>query len=350
MKKKFKKLVNKVKKTPPPDELAAGVPRITNDTVAEHREEVIGSAKKYIYPLQHSKHRIVIVSSMLFIAATVSFFAYCLIALYRLQTNSTFLYRVTEVIPFPVARVGGKFVAYENYLFELRHYVHYYETQQRTDFNEPNNEEQLKNFKNKALDKVINEVYIKQLAQENNIQVSNKEVDSQLVLLRNQNRLGSSEKVFEDVLKDYWNWTIDDFKRELKSELLIQKLLAQLDTDATSRATKILDQLNDGKKFEDVAKKYSDDQETKARGGEYGFPVDKSNRNLSASATEAIFKLKKGEYSKVINTGKALEIFKVIDKQGNKVRAAHIVVDFKGINVFIDELKEKQGYRSYISF
>ena len=32
-----------------------GIPRITNETVAEHREEVLSSARKYIYPLQHSR-------------------------------------------------------------------------------------------------------------------------------------------------------------------------------------------------------------------------------------------------------------------------------------------------------
>ena len=40
-------------------EALSDVPRITSDTVEEHREEVLSSARKYIYPLQHSKHHVV---------------------------------------------------------------------------------------------------------------------------------------------------------------------------------------------------------------------------------------------------------------------------------------------------
>src|SRR5581483_8558062 len=58
------------------------VPRITNETVAEHREEVLSSARKYIYPLRHSSHRIVIISVSLFAAVVILFFSYCALALY----------------------------------------------------------------------------------------------------------------------------------------------------------------------------------------------------------------------------------------------------------------------------
>jgi hypothetical protein len=187
------------------------VPRITNETVAAHREEVLSSARKYIYPLQHSKHRIVLISSSLFVLTVIIFFSYCTLALYRFQTRSTFLYRVTQVIPFPIARTGNRFVAYENYLFELRHYTHYYETQQRQDFNTEAGKQQLAEFRKRALDKIVNDVYIKQLADKNGITVTDREVDDQIAIVRNQNRLGGSDKVFEDVLKDYWGWTVDDF-------------------------------------------------------------------------------------------------------------------------------------------
>lgn len=43
------------------------------------------------------------------------------------------MYRIAQIVPFPVARVKGVgFVSDESYLFELRHYIHYYETQQKT--------------------------------------------------------------------------------------------------------------------------------------------------------------------------------------------------------------------------
>jgi hypothetical protein len=197
MKRKIKHVLRRRKhKKVEGEQLQEQVPRITNETVAAHREEVLGSARKYIYPLQHSKHRIVLVSTSIFIAAIVIFFSYCTLGLYKFQSSSTFLYRVSEVIPFPIARTGSRFVAYENYLFELRHYTHYYENQLKTDFKDPKNEPQLREFKKRALDKVVNDVYVKHLAEMNKVTVSDQEVNDQITLVRNQNRLGSGDKVF----------------------------------------------------------------------------------------------------------------------------------------------------------
>lgn len=325
------------------------VPRITNETVAAHREEVLSSARKYIYPLQHSKHRIVLISAALFIMTTVVFFTYSTLALYKFQSSSTFLYRVTQVIPFPVARAGGKFVAYENYLFELRHYTHYYENQLDTDFNDPRYAPQLVDFKRRALDKVINDAYVKQLAKEHDIKVSTQEVDDQITIVRNQNRLGDDEKVFEDVLKDYWGWSVADFKRSLRQELLAQKVAAKLDTETTKTAEAALAEVHAGADFAATAKKYTRDDKSRETGGEYGYLIDRTDRNLSAQTTEALFKLQPGQVSGIVNSGYALEILKNLETQGDKIRAAHILFTFQDISTYINDLKEKQKVRTFIA-
>jgi hypothetical protein len=324
-----------------------GVPRITNETVAAHREEVLGKARKYIYPLQHSKHRIVLISTSLFIATTVAFFTYCTLALYKFQSSSTFLYRVTQVIPFPIARTGGSFIAYENYLFELRHYQHYYETQIKADFDNKD-KEQLEQFKRKALEKVVDDAYVKQLARTHNVTVTDREVDDQIAIARSQKRLGDSDRVFEDVIKDYWGWTIGDFKRSLRQQLLAQKVAATLDKDARARAESVLAELKAGGDFAALAKQYSENPQTKENGGEYGFPIDQTSRDIPAQATDALFKLKPGEFTEIINTGYSLEILKHIESNGQKIRAAHIVFNFKDIDTHINDLKDKQKTKRYI--
>lgn len=353
--KRFKRLLDKrperlkrTKRAPEP-EVREQVPRITNETVAAHREEVLGSARKYIYPLQHSKHRIVLISGTLFVVALVAFMTYAVLALYKFQSSSTFLYRVTQVIPFPVARAGDRFVAYENYLFELRHYTYYYENQLDTDFSDPRNEPQLADFRRRALDKVISDAYVSELAKQQNISVSNQEINDQITIVRNQNRLGGNEEVFEDVLKDYWGWSVDDFKRSLHRELLAQKVAATLDTDARKRAESALADLKGGADFAAVAKKYSDDDKTKNNGGAFPVAVEKTDRNLSSQTTDALFKLKKGQISDIINTGYALEIVKNIEPQGKKIRGAHIVFTLNDVKSYVDELKAQKSARPFIA-
>ncbi len=324
------------------------VPRITNETVAEHRERVLSRARKYIYPLQHSKHKIVLISVGLFTAGVVAFFTYTTLALYRFKSNTGFLYNVTQVIPFPVAKVGHDFVSYESYLFELRHYIHYYETQQHVDFSSGTGPQQLDNYRLRALQKVLDDDYVKQLAKQNNVSISDRELNDEITLVRSQNRLGSNEKGFEDVLRANFGWTINDFKRSLRQEMLAQKLVAALDTTTQQRAQTALDALNHGAKFEDIAKKYSDDKSSAKNGGDYGFLIDKTNRDLSAQITQTLFMLKPGQTSGIINTGFTLEIVKNVDKQGQRIKAAHIVFNLKDISYYLNPLKDKQKARLFI--
>jgi parvulin-like peptidyl-prolyl isomerase len=324
------------------------MPRITNDTVAEHREEVLSSARKYIYPLQHSKHRIVLWSVTIFIVTILAFFTYCTVALYKLQSTSAFVYVVTRVVPFPVARTGKTLIAYENYLFELRHYMHYYEVQQKLDFNSESGQQQLGEFKKKALKQVIDDAYIKQIAKEQGIKVSDQEVNDQITVLRQQNRLGSNDKVFEDVLRDYWGWTVADYKRSLRQQMLTQKVVASLDTATQEKAKNALAELKATNDFPAVAKKYSDDIANKDSGGEYGFLIDKTNRDLTPQTTDMLFKLQPGQYSDIINTGYSLEIVKALEKKEDKVRGAHILFNFKSIDSYLNDRKDKQKTRVYI--
>lgn len=325
------------------------VPRITNDTVAEHREQVIENARKYIYPLKHSKHRIVLVSVGVLILAITSFLAYCTIALYKFQSNTTFLYKVSQVLPFPIARIDNQFVAYENYLFELRHYTHYYENQLQVDFTNDEAKAQLDQFKNRALQEIINEAYVKRLAKEHNVSVSEAEVNEEIELARAQNRLGSEQQVLEDVIQDYWGWSIDDFKRTLRQEILNRKVVQKLDTETKERASAALAELQGGADFAAVAQKYSDDDITKANGGEYGFAIDRASREVPPRAIDALYSLEKGAYSEVIDTGYSLEIVKVIDINGTKLRAAHISFMYKPIETYINDLKDATPARVYIT-
>lgn len=324
------------------------MPRITNETVAEHREEVLSSARKYVYPLQHSKHKIVLFSVTIFIATLVAFVTYCTVALYKLQSTSTFIYGVSRVIPFPVARNGSQFIAYENYLFELRHYMHYYEVQQKLDFTSESGQQQLTEFKKQALKKVIDDTYVKKIAKEKNLKVTDQEVNDQITVLRQQNRLGSNDKVFEDVLRDYWGWSIDDFRRSLKQQMLAQKVVASLDTATQERAQAALAELKATNDFAAVAKNYSDDVATKDTGGDYGFFIDKTNRDLTPQTTAALFKMEPGQYSDILNSGYSLEIVKTLEKKDDKVRGAHILFNFEPIDADLNDRKEKQPTRVYI--
>lgn len=345
----MKKISSKLKRNHKPENKSDS--RITNDTVAEHREQVLGRARKYIYPLRHSKHKLVKISITILVVAFIAFFAYCTLALYKFKASSNFLYKVTQVVPFPVARIGSDFVAYENYLFEISHYVHYYRTQQDLDISSESGQQQINEFKKRALEKVVNDAYVKKLADRKGIEVTDREVQDRIAVVRAQNRLGASDKEFRSVLKDFWNWSESDFERSLKVQLLREKVISVYDTEAHDRANAALAQLKNGKDFSKLASEVSEEPVSRANGGEYGFPIEQTDRDISPAAIQALFSLKDGEHSGVIDAGYGLEIVKRLETQENgRLKAAHIVFNFKDINEYIDQVKAEQSARIYISF
>jgi len=352
---KFLKPINKIKPPVKPSAIQPdtvkneGVPRITNETVATHREDVLKSARKYIYPLQHSKNRIIIITSTIIIVFIVAFFSYCTLALYKFQSYSTFLYKVTQVIPFPIARVNGHFISYNNYLFELEHYVHYYQTQQKLNFSTTSGQQQLADYKTRALDKVLDDAYISELASKNHVTVTNDQLNQQIAVVREENRLGDNQAEFESVLKNYYGWNLNDFKRELKTQLLAQNLVSTLDTGTHARANSTYAALQKGADFATLAKQVSDDTATKANGGAYGYLISQNNVNIPPTVVAALFGLKTGQISSIINTGYSLEIDKNTGIVGNQVQASHIVFNFQDINTYLNAIKDKQKARTYIT-
>ncbi len=329
-------------------EALSDVPRITSDTVEEHREEVLSSARKYIYPLQHSKHSVVRISAALLIAVIIASFVACGLALYKFQATNGFIYGVTKVVPFPVAKVGNHWVSYESYLFELRRNMHYYHTQQAANFSTPDGKNQLMRLKQQAMDEAIQNAYVNQLAKQHGVIVSNQAVNDEITLLRAQNRLGNSDRVLREVLSEFWGWSENDFRRELKQQLLQQAVVDKLDTITNSQAQAALNQLEQGADFGQLAGQVSEDTATKAAGGQYAAPITANDRSLPPALTSQLSKLKPGQVSGIINTGYALEIVKVTDNNNGTIHAAHIQFRFKPATDYTKQLQTKEPVHEYI--
>jgi parvulin-like peptidyl-prolyl isomerase len=290
---------------------------------------------------------VVRISVSIFIGVLLAFFVLCTLSLYKFQNTSAFMYDVTRIIPFPVAKAGPNWVSYESYLFELRHNMHYYRTQQQADFSNKQGKAQLDRLKRQAMAQVIQDAYVKQLAKENHVSVSNQQVSNEVALLRSQNRLGNSERVYREVLSEFFGWTEADQRRALKQQMLQQAVVDKLDTQTNARADAAFKQLTAGVDFATVAKE-SDDASTAANGGQYPAAITPNDSNVPPVITAELFKLKPNQVSTIINTGYTLQIIKVIDSSGTSVHAAHIQFNLKNINDYIKPLQAKEPAHQYI--
>jgi peptidyl-prolyl cis-trans isomerase D len=141
-------------------------------------------------------------------------------------------------------------------------------------------------------------------------------------------RLGAQEQVSARELETYYDRHRDEFRSpdQVKvSQILIKTPLpaadGKVDTKALDEARKkaddVLKQLKGGAKFEDLAKKYSEDPSANSGGSigwinHGGFPVPEVDK--------AAFSLPKGGTSDVINAGYAFVILHIDDKQSAHVK------------------------------
>jgi len=61
----MKKLLNKLPRRKKAQDTAEPAGRITNETVAEHREQILAGGRKFKYPVQVAKHRLILTTVIL---------------------------------------------------------------------------------------------------------------------------------------------------------------------------------------------------------------------------------------------------------------------------------------------
>jgi peptidyl-prolyl cis-trans isomerase SurA len=97
---------------------------------------------------------------------------------------------------------------------------------------------------------------------------------------------------------------------------------AQTEVDARKKIQMIMNRLDSGDDFGTLAMNYSEDAETSGSGGDLGFAPESSLHNTDPGTRDAMTKLKPGQYSGVIPLGKPMskeiggfQIVKLISKE-----------------------------------
>jgi hypothetical protein len=162
-----------IKKKQPKQELPT---RITNETVAEHRETILAGGRRFKYPLQYAKHRLVI-NAVIIAAATVALMSGLVWwQLYLAQNTGDLMYRVTKAVPLPVGSVDGESVAYSDYLLNYRPAEHYLNKFDEIKSDSEDGQLQLQHKKREALDLAISDAYARKLARELGLKVTDEEL------------------------------------------------------------------------------------------------------------------------------------------------------------------------------
>lgn len=338
-----KRIIRRFKKTPPVEQKFE---RITNETVSQHREQVLAGGRKFKYPVQYAKHRLVINSILIFIGALFVTAAVVWWQLYSAQNTGAFFYRVTQLLPFAVANVDNEPALYRDYLLEYRSSVHWLEKKtQNFDQATPDGKRQAEYFKRKSLNKAEEIAYVRTLAERDSLSVNSQEIDEFIndALASSQRKL--SQKSYEAVLSDSYGVSNDEYRSIVRNALLKKKVSFAIDAAAKEKITTSEKALKAGQPFEQVVATYSDDEVSKATNGDIGF-VPKRNNDQGIARTAA--KLQPGQVSTIIKGANAYHIVKLIEIKDDQVRYAQVKVSLTEFTKQFTDLKKQGKIKEYI--
>jgi hypothetical protein len=298
--------------------------RITNETVAAHREQILAGGRKFKYPVQYAKHKLVVNSVAIATGALLILVILCWYLLYHVQLNTKFMYRLTQLVPVPVARVDGEPVRYSEYLKKYRSDIFALIQQEQINLKGPDGKRQTEYYKRKELESAEKDAYVTKLAREQRITVSRTEVDDFITRTVNSKSI-SLEAYEKTVLRNFYDWSLDEYRGVVKARLLMQKVSFAVDQDAKDRAEVVVKRLaQPGADFGSIAAASSEDLATKSNGGDVGsLPLD----NQDASGLIAAAKrLEPGQVSGLLMGSDGYYIIKLIDKNDTSVHYAQIKI------------------------
>ena len=157
-------------------------------------------------------------------------------------------------------------------------------------------------------------------------------------------------KVSEKEIKEFYNTYKDSLpdqsdEYELAHIILSRKVSEAEKTAAKNIALELLDSVKQGLDFSELARKYSGDSMSAIQGGDLGYA---KKGTFVKEFEEAVYSLKPGEVSDIVETEFGYHIIKLNEKQGDKVKSQHILIKFPKLEssdfetiAFLKELKSK---------
>lgn len=288
MKKLIKKMFKKKNIEP--------VSRITTDTVAEHREQILAGGRRFKYPLQYSRHKLVINAIIISIVSLLLIVLFGWWRLYIVQDTGEFFYRVTRIIPLPVASVDGQPVLYSDYLMAYRSSVYYSEQKEQLSAKTDDGKKKIAFYKQQSMQGAIADAYAAKLAKNLALSISDSELEGFIKEQRQSINGEISQQTFDSSTLEYLGLSPSEYRHRIAGALLQQKVAYAIDKPALNAANKAVDIVNSDQtmNFRTLATNISNQYNVVAIYGSSGL-VPKTNQDGGLSV--AASKLSKGQIS-----------------------------------------------------
>lgn len=342
----MKKLIGKIFKKEKPNPLT----RITTDTVSEHKEQVLSNARRFKYPLQYSRHKLVINAIVISIIFLILIILFGWWRLYVVKDTSDFMYRVTSVVPVPVASVDGRHVSYGDYLLSYRSSVHYAKQKENLSEKTDEGKKKIDNYKEQSMQAVIANTYAAKVAKDLSLELSGRELDKFMKQQRQSSDGEISQQTFDASILDFLGLSPSEYRRLISSVLLRYKVSYELDKPALEATNGAIDLIKNGagEDFAVLAETVSKKFGVSATHGLSGL-VTKTNQD-GGLAVEAA-KLTKGQTSAEpiqSSKGGGYYVLRLVDINDTQVNYEYITVPLTIFESELNKIFNKNKVDKYI--
>ena len=319
-------------------------PKTEREKVEERREEVLAHGRKFKYPLQYAKHKLMINTIIVALIALVLMVVTGWAMLYKLQDTGDMIYRVTQVMPVPVAEVDGAKVLYSDYLMIYRSNLMTAEQQGGQLGNSEDDEAVRQNYKKAALYSAVEYTYAVKLGEERGVVVSDAEVDKAFDEHRKVGGVERSEEGFLKILRDNFGMSKAEYRRMLYLTLMRAKVAQAVDETALTQAAEVERLL---KENDNDLRKTADSIE----GVDYeetGRLVD--NMNVDGGRSTVAMTLEAGQVSErfLSSNGDGYYYVKLVDKTSSEVNYGSLKIVFSEFDKMVANLYATDKVEAYI--
>lgn len=315
------------------------------EKVEERREEVLAAGRKFKYPLQWTRHRVVINTILIAVVVLAFIFVGGWLALYRIGMTNDLLFNVTKVLPLSVATVDGEEVRFSDYLMLYRSSITSIERQSGSQFDDNSFRTLSDEYKRSALTESEKYTYAMKLAKELDITVSKDEIASEFDRHLKIGGIDRSEEGFLKIISDNFGLTKSEYERMLYLTLIKAKVEIAIDSNASKIAEKVESLLaSNGDNYQAVAEQLGDQIIYEETGG----LVD--SKNIDGGRASEAMKLEPGQSSdKFISmNGDGYYFVKLIKKTDSEVNFVSVKVPFTEFAKQFIALEEERKITEYI--
>lgn len=308
------------------------------EKIEERRKEILATGRKFKYPLQWTRYRIVVNTILIAIVLIAMLLIGGWLALYRLGMTGDLLFSVTRIIPIPVANVDSEEVRFSDYLMLYRSSIISVERQAGSQINEAPIEELQAGYKRVALTDAEKYTYAIKLAKELNITVSDEEITNEFERHLSVGGVKRSEEGFIKIIRDNFGMSKKEYERMLYLSLMLEKVEQAIDENANNLAKKVEKILSEnGNDYQKVAEQIGDSIIYEETGG----LVD--NKNIDGGRATEAMKLEPGQSSGkfVSMNGDGYYFVKLVKKTDTKVNFISIKIPFTEFQKRFEALQEE---------